>query len=338
MFKGIDYIETKKFKKPIFIDLRSEGEFLEATIPGSINMPVLSNEERKIVGTVYVEGDVERAKVLGVGFMSKKLDDYYKKISHLSHEGEVVLFCSRGGYRSTVFFNLLKSLGQKVYKLNFGYKGYRRYIIESLEEEYERFNFVNLKGYTGCGKTEILKRLEKVAQVLDLEGLANHRGSSLGHVGMEPQPSQKMFESLIYEKLESFSNGIVFVESESTRIGSLIVPKKLYDAYTYSKDQVLVNSPMEYRVKRILEEYTGSSNFTDEILEGLNNLKRYISEGRYENYLKALEEKNYEFIIEDLIVKYYDMNYSIKGNYSLVVENTNSEKAAKEILSHFYPS
>ena len=115
MFKATDYKEILKFKNPIFIDLRSEGEFEDGTILGAISMPILSNEERKIVGTLYASGDVKRAKEKGVEFFAPKLTDYYSRISQMEEDHEVVLFCSRGGFRSTALFNLLKTLGHNVY-------------------------------------------------------------------------------------------------------------------------------------------------------------------------------------------------------------------------------
>lgn len=180
MFKATDYEEILKFKNPLFIDLRSEGEFEEGTILGAISMPLLSNEERKIVGTLYVSGDIKGAKEKGVEFFAPKLTDYYRRISQMEEDHEVVLFCSRGGFRSTALFNLLKTLGHKVYKLDHGYKSYRKYVLNFMET-LKDYKYVVLKGYTGCGKTEILKELRKRGEnVLDLEGLARHRGSLFG--------------------------------------------------------------------------------------------------------------------------------------------------------------
>ena len=336
MFKGTDYEEILKFKNPIFVDLRSEGEFEEGTIPGAISMPVLSNEERKIVGTLYVSGDVKGAKEKGVEFFAPKLGSYYRRISKMEEEHEVVLFCSRGGYRSTALFNLLKTLGHNVYKLNHGYKAYRRYVLNFIDTlgDYE---YVVLKGYTGCGKTEVLKELKgRGENVLDLEDLARHRGSLFGGVGMGAQPSQKTFESALMESFKSFEPGPVFVEGESSRIGSINLPNPLIKAMAKSERVFLIEDSVERRVERIKSDYLKDYGpyKKEEIVSAFENLKRYISAERYENYLKLIDEENFDFVIEDLIVKYYDANYSIKKDKTFYkVCNEDINKSCDIILN-----
>ena len=336
MFKGTDYEEILKFKNPIFVDLRSEGEFEEGTISGAISMPVLSNEERKIVGTLYVSGDVKGAKEKGVEFFAPKLTEYYKHISQMEEEHEVVLFCSRGGFRSTALFNLLKTLGHNVYKLNHGYKAYRRYVLNFMETLGD-YDYVVLKGYTGCGKTEILKELKgRGENVLDLEGLARHRGSLFGGVGMGAQPSQKTFESELVESFKSLKPGLVFVEGESSRIGSINLPNQLIKAMAKSEKVFLIEDRLERRVERIKSDYLKDygPHKKEEIVSAFENLKRYISAERYENYLKMIDEKNFDFVIEDLIVKYYDANYSIKKDKTFYkVCNEDINKSCDIILN-----
>lgn len=339
MFRSIEYEETLQFKNPLYIDLRSESEYLKSTIPNSINMPILNDEERKEVGILYDSGEHEKAKEIGIEAASAKLLDYFKIVSTHGHDRDIVLYCSRGGYRSTVLFNFLKSLDERVYKLNFGYKGYRHFIIEELPRQVERFKFVNINGYTGTGKTEVLEELEVLgAQVLNLEALASHRGSSFGGVGLEEQPTQKMFESLLFEKLHSFKDGTVFVESESIKIGKLSVPKFLYDAYALSDAQVLITSTIEARVERIKNEYvhTEDSSFVEEILQSLDELHKYISDQRFEKYENLIRSGEYEIVIRELIEKYYDQNYSIKkSEFKLEIDNRNSKDTAKKILEYF---
>ncbi|RVU55497.1 tRNA 2-selenouridine(34) synthase MnmH [Anaerosphaera multitolerans] len=339
MFKAIDYKETLNFKNPLYIDLRSEGEFFAFTIPNSVNMPILNDSQREEVSILYVKGEIEKSKAVGVQYALSKLNDYFNLVSNLGHERDIVLFCSRGGYRSTVLFNFLKSLDERVYKLNFGYKGYRHFIIDELPKLVKQFTFVNLNGYTGSGKTEILDELENLgAQVLNLEKLASHRGSIFGGVGLKDQPSQKMFESLLFEKLYSFKEKLVFTESESIKIGKLSLPKYLYDAYSLSPNQVLINSSIETRVRRIKEEYVHleDGGFQREILQSLDELHKYINDKRFENYKNLIEKDEYDIVIEDLIKKYYDQNYSIKkSNFKLTMENEDSKVSAKKIFEHF---
>ena len=336
MFKATDYEEILKFKNPIFIDLRSEGEFEDGTILGAISMPVLSNEERKIVGTLYASGDVTGAKEKGVEFFAPKLTNYYKRISKMEKNHKVVLFCSRGGFRSTALFNLLKTLGHNVYKLNYGYKSYRKYVLNFMDT-FEDYNYVVLKGYTGCGKTEILKELRKRGEnVLDLEGLARHRGSIFGGVGMGLQPSQKTFESELMESFKSFKQGPIFVEGESPRIGSINLPAKLIKAMAQTDKVFLIEDTIERRTERIKSDYLSDYGLKkkEEIISSFENLKKYISPKRYENYLKLVDEENFDIIIKDLMIKYYDANYSInKDKIFYKVFNENIKKSCDTILN-----
>ena len=336
MFKATDYKEILKFKNPIFIDLRSEGEFEDGTILGAISMPILSNEERKIVGTLYASGDVKRAKEKGVEFFAPKLTDYYKRISQMEEDHEVVLFCSRGGFRSTALFNLLKTLGHNVYKLNYGYKSYRKYVLNFMDT-FKDYEYVVLKGYTGCGKTEILKELRKRGEnVLDLEGLARHRGSLFGGVGMGFQPSQKTFESELMESFKSFKQGPIFVEGESPRIGSINLPSELIKAMAQTDKVFLIEDTIERRTERIKSDYLSDYGLEkkEELISAFENLRRYISAKRYENYLKLLDEENFDLIIKDLIIKYYDANYSInKEGIFYKVFNEDIKKSCDTIIN-----
>lgn len=336
MFKATDYKEILNFKNPIFIDLRSEEEFEDGTILGAISMPVLSNEERKIVGTLYASGDVKGAKEKGVEFFAPKLTDYYKRISQMEKDHEVVLFCSRGGFRSTALFNLLKTLGHNVYKLNYGYKSYRKYVLNFMDT-FKDYEYVVLKGYTGCGKTEILKELRKRGEnVLDLEGLARHRGSLFGGVGMGFQPSQKTFESELIESFKSFKQGPIFVEGESPRIGSINLPSELIRAMAKTDKVFLIEDTIERRTERIKSDYLSDYGLEkkEEIISALENLKRYISAKRYENYLKLVDEENFDLIIKDLMIKYYDANYSInKDKIFYKILNEDIKKSCDTILN-----
>lgn len=336
MFKATDYEEILKFKNPFFIDLRSEGEFEEGTILGAISMPLLSNEERKIVGTLYVSGDIKGAKEKGVEFFAPKLTDYYRRISQMEEDHEVVLFCSRGGFRSTALFNLLKTLGHKVYKLDHGYKSYRKYVLNFMET-LKDYKYVVLKGYTGCGKTEILNELRNRGEnVLDLEGLARHRGSLFGGVGMGLQPSQKTFESELMESFKSFKQGPVFVEGESSRIGSINLPVELIKAMAQTDKVFLIEDTIERRIERIKSDYLSDYELEkkEELISAFENLRRYISAKRYENYLKLLDEENFDLIIKDLIIKYYDANYSInKEEIFYKVFNEDIKKSCDTIIN-----
>src|SRR5699024_5108701 len=212
------------------------------------------------------------------------------------------------------------------------------YVNENLEKALASFEYVNLNGLTACGKTEILHELEKKANVLDLEGLANHRGSIFGGMGLGNQPSQKMFESLVYNKIRSFKENLVFVESESIKLGSLQIFKSTHDKYTNSNHQVLITSPIEQRVERIKGDYlNGDLDCLDkEIRDDINKLKSYISCETYNTFIRYLEERKYDELIEEIMTNYYDKTYKKENDdFELVINNKDSIKAADKIYEYY---
>ncbi|WP_138205437.1 tRNA 2-selenouridine(34) synthase MnmH [Haloimpatiens lingqiaonensis] len=333
MLKDIEYENLEG--DYILIDVRSEGEYSEYTIPGAINIPIFNDEERKEIGTVYVRESVDKAKSMGVEAASKKLPYIYEKICDLQKKyKKVVLFCARGGLRSTVLSTFLDSLGVKVYKLKGGYKGYRAYINRELPVLNEKVQYVILQGNTGMGKTEILKELKRRGHnIVDLEGCANHRGSLLGSVGIGKCNSQKAFESLVYEQLKERNSDLVFLEGESKRIGNIIIPDYIYNKMRESK-RILVKGDLDYRAKNIIDEYTKGENWKEEIINSLNNLRKYISEENIARYLNMVENGQILDLTKELMVKYYDPMYKNGENkykYELVAE-INSIKTACDII------
>lgn len=337
MFVANTYEELINMENIIFVDVRSEYEFQKETIPGAINIPILNNEERVEISTIYDAGDHECAKQLAVRYASVKLEDIYVKLLDLSENHTVCLFCYRGSMRSTVLFNIMKSMGLGIYRLKGGYKSYRKYIIENLEKLINSHEYVNINGYTGVGKTEILNILESSHKnVLNLEQLANHRGSILGNAGLKNQPSQKMFESLLFDKLKNFDDEPVFVECESSKIGSLNIPKSLRQKYNSSHHQVMINSSLQNRIERIKCDYLKNADALEDIKKGINHLSKYIGKDNSSILIDKLENEDYDSVIESLITKYYDINYAVKSkDFELEINNVNSEKCAEEITKFY---
>lgn len=337
MFVANTYEELINMENIIFVDVRSEYEFQKETIPGSINIPILNNDERVEISTIYDAGDHECAKKLAIRYASVKLEDIYMKLLGLSENRNVCLFCYRGSMRSTVLFNIMKSMGLDIYRLKGGYKAYRKHIIENLDKLINSHEYVNIKGYTGVGKTEILNILQNSRKnVLNLEQLANHRGSILGNAGLKNQPSQKMFESLLFDKLKSFDNSPVFVECESSKIGRINVPKSLRQKYNGSHHQVMINSSLQDRIDRIKTDYLKNSDALEDIKKGINHLSKYIGKNNSSILINKLEDEDYDYVIESLITKYYDINYAVKSkDFELEINNENSEKCAEEIMKFY---
>lgn len=342
MIKTIEYSQIdEKYTndKYVLVDVRSPGEFKTATIPGSVNIYLFNDEERKVIGTVYVQESVEKAKKLGVEAVSKNLPTIYEKINGLEKEyKKLIFFCARGGMRSSSLVSLLTSLGVNALKLRGGYKRYRAYINEQLPKVIKEVNFIVIHGNTGTGKTDILKNLSKRGyDILDLEGAANHRGSLLGSVGLGSENSQKQFESLLYNSLRNRKSNNIFVEGESKRIGNIIIPEFIYSAMMKGK-HINITADMDFRVKNIIKDYVKSDNLETEdnnsqIIDALNKLRKYISDRKIDNYIKEIECCNYESVAEELMVKYYDPMYENKEyNYDLSIKNNDIEETCNNII------
>lgn len=335
MIKTIEYSQIEKNdieSKYVLVDVRSPKEFLSSTIPGAVNIPIFTDEQRELIGTVYVRESIEKAKKIGVEAASKNLPLIYEKINELNKNyKELVFFCARGGMRSSSVVALVGALGVRAIKLNNGYKGYRAYINEQLPSIVSDIKFIVIHGNTGVGKTNILKRLEeKGYDVLDLEKYANHRGSLLGNVGLGEQNSQKQFESLIYDKLKNRKSNLVFVEGESRKIGKIIIPDCIFSLMK-SGEHIKVTADIDLRIKNILADYVQNNN--SELIESLNRLRKYISEKNIDRYIAEINNKNYDYVIRELMIKYYDPMYeNNKYDFRLTLEHKDINKTCGVIV------
>lgn len=317
------------------IDLRSPSEYNSETIPGAINIPIFTDEERKIIGTTYIQDSIDKAKKLGIEAVSKKLPQIYELVSKLDKEYDsLIFFCARGGFRSNSVTSLFRSIGINSIRLDGGYKGYRRYINENLPKVLETVNFVVLYGNTGTGKTEILKCIkENGYDMLDLEGCANHRGSLLGSVGLEAPHTQKMFEGLLYEALKNRKSNLVFTEGESKRIGRAVIPDYMFDKIKKGKN-IYITSPINTRVQNIQKEYVHDTD--DELIEALNILRKRLGNKNIDIYIKMIENKEYSEVIKELMIKYYDPLYESKEReYIATFNNLDAKETAKQIINLF---
>ncbi|MBV1758968.1 MAG: tRNA 2-selenouridine(34) synthase MnmH [Dethiosulfatibacter sp.] len=335
MFLEIPFEKIKK--NTVFIDVRSEGEYDEAHIPGAVNIPLFRNEERRIIGTAYKNESVSEARKLGIQFASARLPQIYEMILSLkdSHERQLIAYCARGGYRSTFFASAFSSIGVGVLKLDGGYKRYRNYIIENLPKLNNDLNYIVLHGNTGTGKTKILKSLKNHGlDVLDLEGAANHRGSVLGSVGLGPCNNQKQFESNIFHQMQSYKTQNIFVEAESRKIGNVLIPGYIHEKMKTGV-HILIEEELDYRVQVIKDDYTQKKDYQVEILQSLSYLKKYMSKEKLNILSKSIQEGNISDAISDLMVNYYDplyTNKSDKYDYQLTLSGlADPEKTALAI-------
>lgn len=337
MIRSIEYSEIReKLDKDsyVLIDVRSPGEYKNATIPGAVNIPLFNDEEREIIGTVYVNESVEKAKRIGVEYISRRLPEIYDRISELNRKyGKLIFFCERGGMRSSSLVSLLVVLGINAWKITGGYKCYRSFINRELPRALEGVQFLVLYGNTGTGKTKLLEELEKRGyDTLNLEECAKHRGSLLGSIGIGEQNSQKMFESLVYERLKARKSDMVFVEGESKRIGKIIMPEFLFSAYEHKGIPIRIVADIETRVKNIYEDYIDDNN--EELIEGINLLRKHISDRKIDEYIELIRSNKFNEVIEELMVKYYDPMYqNNKRDYPLTVSNNDIEKACDVLIN-----
>ncbi|MBN8209200.1 tRNA 2-selenouridine(34) synthase MnmH [Bacillus sp. NTK071] len=300
-------------RKLTLIDVRTPAEYEKFHIPGAVNLPVFSNEERELVGTTYKQKGTEAAKVLGISLISPFLPDFYEKAKELSGGEEFVVYCWRGGMRSKSLTVIYDMMGLSCYQLEGGIRSYRQKVTEGLEHiSNQKTPYIVLEGLTGTSKTDILNDLENRGYpVVDLEGLAAHRGSVFGRVNL-PERSQKEFEAKLYHRLEEIGDTAFYIiESESKRLGNIIIPEFILEG-KQKGTRIQVHAPLSYRIQTILNTYHPEQH-KDEIMRGINKIeKRFSDEDRDEIY-SAFENNNYASIVERLLLHYYDPRYKHKA-------------------------
>lgn len=306
--------DQPRYTDCVLIDVRSEGEYEEGHIPGAINLPILNNMERSEVGMLYSKVSVEAAQMRGFMYGSAKMGDLIQTINEIlnhSQGKQVVMYCARGGYRSKSLVSLLNSVDIEVYQLAGGYKAYRNYVLQVIQQR-PLPRLIALQGMTGSGKTKILNILrQNGVPVLDLEGAANHRGSLLGAIGTNRIQSSQMFENSIVYQLDKYAESaeIVITEMESKKIGKLLVPKRIYDSYAAPQNQIVVHIPFEERVRHLVAEYAEALNFNEEFEIALEKLRYYISNDIAREVLEAYKSQDYDKATRLLLLHHYDALY-----------------------------
>lgn len=291
-------------EQEIVIDVRSEGEYSHGHIPGAINIPLLNNENRKIVGTIYKEKGHEAAVMAGYELVGGSFGKLYQNYRDVSGDKKVIFYCWRGGMRSQISATIYEWGGQTSKLIKGGYKAYRNYALNSFNEAKK---IVILSGFTGVGKTDILQILmQHGEQILDIESLANHKGSALGGLGMPPQDTQEMFENKMFEKWYKFnSNNIVFVENESRRIGVNVLPQGVWNQMVSAPIIDIVLDKAE-RLDRILLEY--GSLPKEDLKLGTQKIAKRLGGLNLKLAIEALEAGNISGWAS-ILMDYYDRTY-----------------------------
>ncbi|MFJ7747398.1 tRNA 2-selenouridine(34) synthase MnmH [Peribacillus sp. NPDC097295] len=336
MFQDIsvdELIDLKDKNELTVIDVRSPSEYKDATIPGSLNIPFFNDEERAEVGTLYKQVSAQAAKERGLEIISVKLPSFIKEFAEI--EGKKAVFCWRGGMRSRTSATVLSLMGIKALRLDGGYRNYRNWVVDKLETVEWKPEAYVLNGFTGTGKTTILHRLsEEGHPILDFEGMANHRGSVFGQIGLEPN-NQKKFDSLLFEGIRNVQQSpYVLLEGESKRIGKVIIP----DSVLEKKEQgiqVFIELPLEERVLHILEDYQPWEH-EQECLEAFMRIKRRIHTPIATQIENDLKSGNYSSAVGLLLEYYYDPLYKHTAEHytedrKIIIQAKNLEEAIEII-------
>ena len=343
----IELLAESLSKFNAIIDVRSPAEFALDHIPGAINLPVLDNAERIEIGTLYKEVSPFAAKKLGASYVSKNIAQHLQNnLLDYPREWRPLIYCWRGGERSGAFTHILNRIGWKAMQLEDGYQGFRRTVIDGLIQASQDYSFQVICGMTGSGKTRILHELKTLgAQVLDLEGLANHRGSVLGNEPNNDQPTQKAFETRLWHALNQLdATRIIFVESESKKVGGLHIPDELMERIRGSQC-VELRASTQTRVAWLLREYQHFLKDTESFKQKLALLTSRYGKLQIAQWHEAIAAKEFPRLVEALLVMHYDPAYqsSIERNFPqyraeqfVALENESDiafAQAAKAILS-----
>ena len=305
MVSHINITEALSSPRPI-IDVRSPKEYLQGHIPRAINIPLFTDEERAQVGTTYKQVSKEAAIELGTELVNPKLIDFILHSKQAAPEGSAIIHCWRGGMRSQSFAKHLSDNGfVELSVITGGYKSYRNHVLTQLKAPIQ---IKLLGGYTGSGKTYILSELKKRGhQVLDLEGLAHHKGSAFGGIGEEAQPTSEQFCNNLFEAIHQLDiTQPIWIEDESYSIGTVNVPQEIHTQMR-SSDLIFIDIPAEERAKHLVQEYTQVGDHL--LAESILKLSKRLGLEKVNLALELLSEKQY-YEVALLSLGYYDKLYT----------------------------
>jgi len=292
------------------IDVRSPAEFAEDHIPGAINLPVLSNDERAAVGTIYVQESRFRARRIGAAYVARNIARHLETaLSGRDPKFRPLVYCWRGGMRSNAMATILSQIGWRVGVLNGGYKTWRRAVVDALSNEAALFNLVLIDGETGSAKTDIIRKLSgNGAQAIDLEGLAAHKGSVFGGEA-NAQPSQKLFESRLFDAIRRFDpESPIAVEAESRRIGKISLPARLWNSMSESP-RLLIRADIKARAKFVVAAYRDFIETDGAIENAIEKLRPFHAKEAIEEWRSLNAEKSHLDLAEALMRAHYDPLY-----------------------------
>ena len=319
----------------ILIDVRSPAEYAHAHIPNALSLPLFNDEERAKVGTLYKQVSAENALIKGLEFVGPKMAGFVKQAIKWSPNRKLLIHCWRGGKRSGSMAWLMQMAGFDVVTLEDGYKNYRNFILQRFENQ--PLKVILLGGKTGSGKTPILKELEKRGeQIIDLEGLANHKGSAFGWIGEEQQPSVEQFENNLYEVFRKINpEKRVWVENESRNIGSVSMPQGFWHQMK-SAPLIHIEIPFFDRVNHLVNVYTQTSK--EDLIISFQKIASKLGTENLKKTIDWIERDDFETAAA-MALKYYDKTYmhGFENNTSpkkhiLEINQFDCEKSADKLI------
>ena len=332
-------VEEALKKGYCFIDTRTKEEFEEFHIPGAYNVPLFTAEERKKVSKVYYEKGEKEARLYALELVGPKLHRIVKQIKEIKdREGKVVVYCWRGGMRSLAVAAICTLAGVSVPRLVGGYRAFRQYILKKMAEILKDKKLIVLYGPTGSGKTRIIRTLkEKGYPVIDLEGLAGHRGSVFGGIGLT-QPSQKMFDALLWQEVERLKDSpCILVEGESRKIGKLFIPEPFWESMERG-EKIYVELPLKERIRISMEDYEVDRFPPEVYLEALSRIRKILGDEKFREIKELIEEKKYPEAVSELMVNYYDKLYARSTPEGIKPFRAENLKEAVSIVENYLSS
>ncbi len=291
------------------IDVRTPLEFAEDHLPGAFNVPILTNEERVEIGTIHRQQGAGPARMRGLELTCGRFADMTQKAVNHAASRPILVYCWRGGLRSLSMAILLETCGYPVKQLRGGYKAYRNQVVSYFDNFVPPAPLVVLHGMTGCGKTTFINGLDRrLWSTIDLEGLACHRGSAFGSIGLDEQPPQKRFDTLLWDALRKAPSGRpIVLEGESQRIGRITLPGCLYDVMAQSC-KIWCSASLDTRVERLAEEYAREA-YRQAMAEALERIRKKLGEIHYTELKEMLDHWDVAGLTRGLIQNYYDKLY-----------------------------
>ena len=329
------------------IDVRSPSEFEEDHIVGAINCPVLSDLEREKVGTIYKRESTFKAKIIGSSLTARNIAKHIEE-RFLEYKGswQPLVYCWRGGQRSKAFAIILSEVGWRTQQLEGGYKEYRNHVLEFMDTIGSKLKIILISGKTGCAKTKILQSIaQQGGQILDLEGLANHKGSLLGKIPNLKQPSQKFFESKLFYQLKQLNlKKEVFLEAESSKIGNIHIPKTIWAKMIVSP-RIEIKADIHLRSTFLVKDYEYMCENPELINPIILGLRKRLSKKLVDSWKELIDQKKWQELTRSFLENHYDPSYSsntIKNDRKVIKEikaksfnSSEITKIASSIIKNF---